>query len=127
MLGWVDFRFFLKRRSFPAGRSIAWQIDIYLSALASVFETRARPFAVLLSTAKACSLGCGPRCVLCKSASKLLVFFSEKNDEDTILADFLKKLATAWDGCTAAQQLSCRADWALLVQLCSQLIAVGKG
>ena len=54
-------------------------------------------------------------------ASKLFsFFFSEKNDEDTILADFLKKLATAWDGCTAAQQLSCRADWALLVQLCSQ-------
>ena len=54
-------------------------------------------------------------------ASKLFsFFFSEKNDEDTILADFLKRLATAWDGCTAAQQLSCRADWALLVQLCSQ-------
>ena len=53
-------------------------------------------------------------------ASKLFsFFFSEKNDEDTILADFLKRLATAWDGCTAAQQLSCRADWALLLQLCS--------
>ena len=62
------------------------------------------------------------------NASKLFsFFFSEKNDEDPILADFLKKMATAWDGCTAAQQLSCRADWALLVQLCSQPIAVGKG
>ena len=55
------------------------------------------------------------------NASKLFsFFFSEKNDEDPILADFLKKMATAWDGCTAAQQLSCRSDWALLVQLCSQ-------
>ena len=39
------------------------------------------------------------------NASKLFsFFFSEKNDEDPILADFLKKMATAWDGCTAAQQ-----------------------
>ena len=40
------------------------------------------------------------------NASKLFsFFFSEKNDEDPILADFLKKMATAWDGCTAAQQI----------------------
>ena len=41
------------------------------------------------------------------NASKLFsFFFSEKNDEDPILADFLKKMATAWDGCTAAQQIN---------------------
>ena len=83
---------------------MAAQRDIYLSALASAFDSRARHFAVLLSTALACSFGCGPSSVLCKRFEAFSFFFSEKNDEDTILADFLKKMATAWDGCTAAQQ-----------------------
>ena len=82
---------------------MAAQRDFYLSALASAFDSRAGHFAIFLSTAVACNLGCGPCCDFAEGF-EAFVFFSEKNDEDTILADFLKKMATAWDGCTAAQQ-----------------------
>ena len=120
---WGGWSFFFVRdlEISPAGRSsMAAQRDFYLSALASAYDLRAWHFAVLLSIALACSFGCGPSSVLCRRFEAFSFFFSEKNDEDTFLADFLKKMATAWDGCTAAQQLSCRSDWALLVQLCSQ-------
>ena len=51
--------------------------------------SRARHFAILLSTALACSLGCGPSCVFAEGFEACF-FFSRKNDEDLFLADFLK-------------------------------------
>ena len=91
MLGWVDFRFFWRRRSLPAGRSIACADLIFIFLRSRAHSTRGQgPFAVLLSAALACSLGCGPSSVLCKRFEAFSFFFSEKNDEDLFLADFLK-------------------------------------
>ena len=92
---WGGWSFFFVRdlEISPAGRSsIAAQRDFYLSALASEYDLRAWHFAVLLSIALACSFGCGPSSVLCKNASKLLVFpFRRKTTKILFLRTFSRK------------------------------------
>ena len=90
MLGWLDFLSFWKVSLLSLGAA-AWPRSLILISLRSraLSISRARHFAILLSTALACSLGCGASCVFAEGFEACF-FFSRKNDEDLFLADFLK-------------------------------------
>ena len=86
----LDFLSFWKVSLLSLGAA-AWPrslIVIFLRSRARSIS-RAWHFAILLSTALACSLGCGPSCVFAEGFEACF-FFSRKNDEDLFLADFLK-------------------------------------
>ena len=101
--------------------------DFYLSALASAYDSRARHFAVLHSTALACSLGCGPSSVLRRQLRSFLVFsFRRKTTKILFLRTFSRKRRR--HGMAARLRNNCLvAPTGLCLCSCAVSPAVGKG
>ena len=95
MLGWMDFRFFWKRRVLQLGAA-AWPRSLIFISLRSraCSISRAWHFAILLSTAIACSFGRGPSSVSAKGFEAFSFSFRGK----TTKIQFLRTFSRFGDG-----------------------------
>ena len=105
---------------------MAAQRDFYLSALASAFDLRAWHFAILLSTAIACSFGRGPSSVSAKGFEAFSFSFRGKTTKIQFLRTFSRfGDGMGWlHGCTTIV-LSCRLGFAC-VSCAAQLRSSGR-